>query len=277
MNKSIAVLLTVHNRKEKTLSCLRGLFSQTIPNGYEIDVFLTDDGCTDGTPEAVNEEFPKVNIVKGDGNLFWNRGMYKAWEAASAAKDYDFYLWLNDDTDLSNEALVQLLNTSESFSDSAIIVGTTVSSKDSKEITYGGRDRRLNLVSPKDFPQECSTCNGNILLIPKMVYCTIGKNDVTFHHSLGDFDYGLRANCAKIKVIVAPGILGICDLHEKIDKWKDPSLPLSVRWKNFLSPTGANPFEYFKFKKRHSGIIMASMVFCSSILHVFIPVIWRLK
>ena len=96
--KYIAVLLTVHNRKEKTLKCLSELYSQQLSKEYKLIIYLTNDGCTDGTPEAVKANFPDVIIVNGDGSLFWNRGMYKAWTVASSDKDYDFYLWLNDDT-----------------------------------------------------------------------------------------------------------------------------------------------------------------------------------
>lgn len=106
--QTIAVLLTVFNRKDKTLKCLQHLFNQLPIEGYSIDVYLTDDGCTDGTPEAVKEQYPQVNIIHGDGNLFWNRGMYTAWEKA-AQKGYDFYLWLNDDTILLPNALSKLL------------------------------------------------------------------------------------------------------------------------------------------------------------------------
>ena len=81
--KHIAVLLTVHNRKEKTLRCLHDLFVQESVEGYTIDVWLTDDGCTDGTPEVIVQRWADVHIVKGDGNLYWNRGMYTAWQAAS--------------------------------------------------------------------------------------------------------------------------------------------------------------------------------------------------
>ena len=53
--KTIAVLLTVFNRREKTIECLKNLFAQDIPAEYSIMVYLTDDGCTDGTPEAVSK------------------------------------------------------------------------------------------------------------------------------------------------------------------------------------------------------------------------------
>ena len=69
--KKIAILITVHNRKEKTLACLKNLYAQQLPNAVEIEVYLTDDSCTDGTVEAIRIHYPQTNIIKGDGNLFW--------------------------------------------------------------------------------------------------------------------------------------------------------------------------------------------------------------
>ena len=82
MNR-IAVLLTCHNRSEKTTACLHSLFQCYLPSDFVLDVFLVDDGSTDGTAELVTEKFPKVIIIHGDGNLFWNRGMHLAWSYAS--------------------------------------------------------------------------------------------------------------------------------------------------------------------------------------------------
>lgn len=126
MMQTIAVLLTVHNRKAKTLECLQRLYAQLPLDGYQVDVYLTDDGCTDGTPEAVRQQFPQVHIIHGDGNLFWNRGMYTAWQEA-AKKDYDFYLWLNDDTFVYPDMLSALLHASQQKENKAIIVGPTQS------------------------------------------------------------------------------------------------------------------------------------------------------
>ena len=96
--QSIAILLTVFNRRKKTLRCLDALHSQLPIKNYSIDIYLTNDGCTDGTPEAIAQKFPEVNIIHSKGNLFWNRGMYTAWEEATKRKEYDYYLWLNSDT-----------------------------------------------------------------------------------------------------------------------------------------------------------------------------------
>ena len=135
-----AVLLTVFNRKEKTLECLGRLFDQLPIEDLQIDVFLTDDGCTDGTAEAVENLFPSVHILKGNGDLFWNRGMLMAWKAAADARDYDAYLWLNDDTFLYEETLTSLQRAVKDTEGKAIIVGATEDASHSK-LTYGGRLR----------------------------------------------------------------------------------------------------------------------------------------
>ena len=90
----IAVLITVHNRIEKTLFCLKSLYKQNSENNFE--VYLTDDGSNDGTSDILRNKFPNVNIIQGNGSLFWNQGMIRAWKAAISSDEYDFYLWLNN-------------------------------------------------------------------------------------------------------------------------------------------------------------------------------------
>ena len=122
----LAVILTVHNRRETTLRCLRDWEKCPVPEGWEVDIWLTDDGSTDGTAEAVAAEFPQVHIIAGDGTLFWCRGMLAAWEAADRAGEYDAFLWLNDDTYLYPEAFLRLEEASRRHPD-AILIGPVCS------------------------------------------------------------------------------------------------------------------------------------------------------
>ena len=116
----IAVLLTCFNRKAKTLSCLDGLFqAQSIFNHkseehIESEVFLTDDGCTDGTAQAVKEAFAgkNIHILEGNGNMYWAGGMRFAWkEALKRHAEWDYYLLLNDDTTINAYCFNELMNT----------------------------------------------------------------------------------------------------------------------------------------------------------------------
>src|SRR5690606_4621218 len=99
------VLLTCFNRREKTIQSLGALFAsiKDVPD-ICIEIFLVDDGSTDDTAYTVERSFPSVKLIYGNGKLFWNRGMIKAWKQASQ-HDFDFYLWLNDDTIISKHGL----------------------------------------------------------------------------------------------------------------------------------------------------------------------------
>jgi len=264
--------MTVHNRKEMTLLCLSKLYQSIITQDCSLTVYLTDDGCTDGTIESIEKQFPDVIILHGNGNLFWNRGMYLAWNKA-IINSYDLYLWLNDDTYIFDDALDRLVECSSHYYNQ-IVVGSTCSSIDLNDITYGGILQHKGLIRDLSTPIECDTFNGNIVLIPRSVYERVGINDPIFHHSLGDFDYGLRAKKIGIKSIVSSGIYGRCDLHKNISVWCDPSIPFKIRWNAFFKPTEANPFELFIYKKRHFGLVSACLTIVSNFVHVLFPDIW---
>jgi GT2 family glycosyltransferase len=135
----VAVVMTAYNRKDLTLACLRSLRAQEVP-GVLLDVFVLDDASTDGTSEAIAEHFPEITVLHGDGKLYWNGGMRRAFGAAIAG-DYDYYLWMNDDTQLEDNALPVLLDTERRLRDrgeEAIIVAGSTRHPETGELTYSG-------------------------------------------------------------------------------------------------------------------------------------------
>lgn len=272
--ESVGVIMTVHNRKEKTIDCLKCIKSLNHPQNFNIEIYVTNDGCTDGTPEAIREQFPNVYIIEGDGNLFWNRGMYAAWREATK-KTHDYYLWLNDDTFVYNDTLLKLIETSKRFEDKAIILGTTCDTETKSVITYGGKTKDMKYAFSEEAPSRCIYMNGNIVLIPEFVFKTVGYNDPYYSHAMGDYDYGLMAVKKGIEIYTAVGFCGECDLHDQISTWKNPDKPFIVRWKAFFKPTGANPFEYFYYRRKHYGIVPACTTFVSNFIHVLFPQFWN--
>jgi GT2 family glycosyltransferase len=215
---TVAALLAVHNRKEKTLACLESIRYQNAVSD-DIDVFVLDDASSDGTAEAIREYFPEVRLLAGSGSDFWSGGMRKAFDAA-LEKDYEYYLWLNDDTSLDKNALVKLLDTHRRLGheglQASIVAGST-RDPETKALTYGGVHRphplrrfKFELVRPGLEPRQSETMNGNIVLIPREVAQRVGNLDAAFIHSMGDFDYGLRARQRGCDVWIAPGTLGEC-------------------------------------------------------------------
>ena len=216
----VAALIAAHNRRDLTLACLRSLDAQRVP-GVTVDAFVLDDGSSDGTGEAIAEQFPEVTVLHGDGQLYWGGGMRRAFGAAIAG-DYDYYLWLNDDVYLDDGALAVLLDTERRLRQSgeAVIVAGSTRDPDTGELTYGGvvhphrwRPLRSELVEPGDAPRPCDTMNGQAVLIPRAVVQRIGNIDPAFVQLMGDFDYGLRARAAGCEVWVASGTVGTCAPH----------------------------------------------------------------
>ena len=258
MSVSIAVVMTVHNRKATTIECLRRLFSQ-VGEEFGIAVFLTDDGSTDGTTAAVKRSFPQVTVIPGDGTLFWAGGMRLAFGRAML-ESFDYYLWINDDTFLVSDAISTLLSTAREVVGNGcaepIVIGT-VSSSSGAVATHGGIKKwtRLNskIVVPSDEIQLCETMFGNCVLIPHEVAVAVGNIDEAFQHSIGDVDYGLRASKMGVKLVVARGFLGVCDLNPIVGSMNDLSLSLRKRYRLLTDTKGLPPRPFFIFLWRHLG------------------------
>lgn len=273
----IAVLLTCFNRREKTINCLSALYNNIndFVNDVKFDIYLVDDKSTDGTSQAIKDKFHDVIILEGTGHLYWNRGMNLAWKV-SAEKDYDFYLWLNDDTILKKNAIKLVLNNSNVFHNEAIICGVCQSEK-TGEITYGGYKKDAKeMIFPNGEPQRCICFNGNIVLVPRSVYKILGNLDPVFHHAIGDFDYGLRAYNHGIFSIISSEIIGFCERNE-LPKWCNPKYSLIERLKYSYTPLGAVTFQRFVFMKRHYGIYKAIVIFFSNHIRLIFPSIWIRK
>ncbi|MBN1127104.1 MAG: glycosyltransferase family 2 protein [Sedimentisphaerales bacterium] len=274
--RCIAVLLTCHNRKNKTMACLHALYVQVLPAEVGLSVYLVDDGSSDGTAEAVAGQFPDVRILQGNGNLYWCGGMRWAWEEA-AKSNYDAYLWLNDDIELLPDALFAILNTwfnqYKETQKSSIIVGACRDPR-SNQLVYGGYgwDVSKGNLPESNHPQRCYTMNGNIVFVPRDVACTVGNLSSDYTHAMGDIDYGLRASKMGFAIYIAPGILGLCAANSPT-KWVSSAVPFIERWKNLHSPKGLPPWEYARLR-RQCGVRFWFLVPFKVYLRVFFPWFW---
>jgi GT2 family glycosyltransferase len=261
----LSILMTCHNRREKTLACLENLYKQKFPTNLDMQVYLVDDGSTDGTREAVLNSYPTVKVLQGNGNLFWNGGMRLAF-AEAIKSDYDYYLWLNDDTMLYPTALNTLLTTSKNLikqgHEQAVLVGST-QDPITGVLSYGGvinacwwHPLKFRLVEPGEEAKPCLTINGNCVLIPREVVQVVGNLDATFVHSTGDIDYGLRTRKEGGSVWVVPGYIGTCEFNGlRHQAWDEPNLTLRQRWQKINQPRGLPIFEWKTFARRHAGLL----------------------
>ena len=276
MKKQIAIILTVYNRSTITCKGLESLYSsikRLNNNKYVFDVFMTNDGCTDSTPEDVKKKFPDVNIINHTGGLFWSRGMNIAWEVALRNKSYDFYIWFNDDAILEENALSILFNSINELNNNCIITGAF---KDTKNmVSYGGRNKKKQLLSPNNTYQEVEYMNGNLVLIPSLIVENIGIIDKHFKHGLGDFDYGLTAKKYGFNVFLTKEYVGITDRHDQdINIITSKELSIIQRFK-ILYQIKHNPNIEFYFEKKHHGLLRAIAIYIYKHLYVAFPILLR--
>jgi len=216
----IVTLTSVRNRIDHTLTALSDLHEQALPLDVSLAHVIVDDGSTDGTGEAVRRDFPDVEIVAGDGQLYWAGGMRFGWVKCVSRKGIDYLFVYNDDVRLEPDAISCLLEAAASQNEPHVVVGSFLS-MNGQETTYGGRWRSsrwhplkfAKIVEPNGTLQEADTLNMNGALISRSALSKVGFLSDYFVHAAADFEYGLKLRKADGKVIVAGQHIGRCDLN----------------------------------------------------------------
>lgn len=269
---NVAVLITVYNRKDVTLLGVRSfkLSISKMPSSYRFDIYMVDDGSTDGTADAVAREFSDIKIVKGNGTLFWGGGMRTAWKVAiESSINYSYYIWYNDDSILFPDALEILLG---DMSNNSIITGAFCD--DDGKVSYGGKDENNVLITPDGKLQPVYYMNGNLVLIPIDVVDNIGLIDKRLIHSGGDFEYGLRAKKNGYNVFLTTRYVGKANRHdEDIPKCYSSKYKLCQRL-NFLKSPLYNPKAHFYFNTIAYGYYKACYNYLICYLGVFFPALY---
>lgn len=241
---NIAVLMTCHNRVEMTLACLQGLMPQLTS---EDRVFLVDDGSSDATGMKVRSEFPMIRVIDADGSLYWAKGMRKAWgSAVDECSDWDAYLWLNDDTMLSGDAIATMLSANDGKS---LVVGE-LHDVDGKAV-YG-----LNVNG---------WVNGNCVLVPRAIYERIGMICGGYSHAWADSDYACQVKRAGF-AIVGTGVVGTTKWHPLRPSLAGKSLV--ERWRLLFDPKGWNLHDLWLYRRRNWSVFHAVASVIHMVFHV---------
>ncbi len=271
---NIAVILTCFNRREKTQESLRHLYaardycnSHSGEDKIALAIYLTDDGCTDGTAEAVEAlcKGEKLYISRSEGNLYWAKGMCLSWRKALENNEkWDYFLLLNDDTDMMEDCFKLLFDANEyckkQWGREGIVSGITCDKTDEGKITYGGRIwtnyllGKDMLLEPKGVPQRCDKANSNIMLVSKEVVDEIGIFFDGFVHGVADYDYSMRAVSKGLPVVVTSKVCGKCDYdhHSEEDiKKKILSMTFAERKAYFENPLHSSA-DVLLLKKRNT-------------------------
>ncbi|MBK8811521.1 MAG: glycosyltransferase family 2 protein [Acidobacteria bacterium] len=214
----VEIVTPVHNRRDITLQCLRSL-SRVNKDGLSVHVVIVDDGSTDGTSEAIRASYPEVEIVSGDGNLWFTAGTNRGIEAA-LKHDPDFILTINDDEVFDAEFLQRMIATARRNSRS--IVGALLLLWDEPHRifqvaprweTFSGGFRhwvKQTVWTVPAKPWEVELIVGNCVLFPVAAIRENGlMNEKRFPH-FGDAEYTPRMRRNGWKLLVDPSARVFC-------------------------------------------------------------------
>lgn len=254
----VAIILTVFNRKEKTINCLNRLYKMIPQNEVDFVTYLTDDGSSDGTSYEIKRLFPQVIITEGNGHLFWAGGMNVSWSRAIRDGGFDGYVWLNNDTFLEGNIFSVFLKADKyakrKYHTGGIYIGSTLS-YDKTQHTYGGsiyKSKILNTlkpVIPNGNYQECEIGCGNITYIDKSVVEKLGTFYPGYIHG-ADYDYTYWAHSCGFPILVMPNYMGYCDNDHKSHREELLKRTFRQRIKYLYSPTGLQLKTALLFQKR---------------------------
>ena len=110
----VSIIIVNWNAKDLLLQCLRSIY-QTLKK-IELEVFVVDNGSTDGSATAIRERFPIVSLIENERNLGFARAANQGLQKASRR----CALLLNPDTRLKNGAIERLLSFMNEHSDAAV-------------------------------------------------------------------------------------------------------------------------------------------------------------
>ncbi|MGN6494932.1 MAG: glycosyltransferase family 2 protein [Agriterribacter sp.] len=225
IDRSVAILVPIYNRKDNIDNCLKTLFAGTYSN---FKIVVIDDGSTDGSYEHLIKYYPQVTVLKGDGNLWWAGSINKGIDYA-IENDFDYVLTYNDDQVCNRTFLEKLMvyadkNTIlsslvlyQSDPDKILSSGIVFDYKKGQTRGYlNEKQRRVLQIEP----YEVDGSPGYSLLIPVEALVKYGSFDNTRFPQINmEWEFCLRMKKNLVSMKVVPESLVY---NDRDDKSSDP-------------------------------------------------------
>jgi N-acetylglucosaminyl-diphospho-decaprenol L-rhamnosyltransferase len=212
---SVSVVVVTYNALpllERSLASVRG---------YE--TVVVDHGSTDGTVELVRERFPEAKVIEQE-NLGFGAGMNTGMRAASG----DFFLLLNADAWVVNDAVERLAAFAEEHPEAAVVGPKLLNPDGTLQRSVRGfpttwriateylflrklapRSRALNAFYGAGFDhesvREAEFLGGACLLVRREAFEQVGGFDEAFFMMSEEVDWCYRFREAGWKVLFFPG------------------------------------------------------------------------
>lgn len=187
------VVTAVHNRYTITKRFIENLKSQTYT---DIHLVLVDDGCTDGTSQMVQEEYPNSTILHGDGNLWWGGALHLAYKDLLARKldDNDVVFLVNDDSRWQPDYVEKAINILQKNTNCLLTgcaYGVATKRYLDGPVEFDLKNGAVRLLEP-GAKSNCASTR-SLCLLYSVLKKVGGFHPVLLPHYASDYEYTIRA------------------------------------------------------------------------------------
>lgn len=215
----LAIVIVAWNARTDLERCLRSLHAA--PPSVPHEVFVVDNGSTDGAPEMVAARFPGARLMRSDENL----GFARANNLAIRASTGEFVLLLNPDTVAPPGTIDALVERLEAIPAAAAAAPRIVDGSGRAELSYGPmptplgelRQRTLHsLLARRVWPATAwverrtrgerfvAWATGACLLVRRADAFAVGLLDERYFLYWEDVDFCVRLRAAGRRILFTP-------------------------------------------------------------------------
>lgn len=269
--KKIALIIPIHNGLEYTKKSLKWLYESINYSNYpsnKIEIIIVDDGSVDGSANWIKNNYPKISVLKGDGNLWWSGAVNVGAKYALNNLNSDYILLWNNDIKpgvdyfqnlqkiLDKNAKETIICCKVFYLDKPNVIWSMGGIFNPKTGVY--KMIGTNQIDNEKFNSEIAVDwnTGLGTLVPKNVFKRIGFwDEVNFPQYHGDSDFTLRAKNAGINLIVYPDLKIWNDNSNSGIRHNDS---IRLLFKSLFSiKSNNNIIKDFKFYYLHSESVFA--------------------
>jgi GT2 family glycosyltransferase len=212
----LSVIIVNWNTKDLLCQCIDSL-TQTLKK-MDTEIFVVDNGSTDGSVAAIREKFPRVRLVENQVNLGFARANNQAIYQSSG----EYLLFLNPDTRVKDEAIPTILSFMSSHAKAGLVGAQLLNADESKQNSIANfpslatelfNKSLLRWLFPEKFPGkerdypgpvEVESVIGACMLVRRKAVEQVGLLDEEFFLFLEETDWCYRIKKAGWEIYHIP-------------------------------------------------------------------------
>jgi len=191
---SFRIIIPIFNPSDCLLETLTALKND---DGLDSQTIVVDDGSTNGIGERIRSLFADVEVLQGDGTLWWAGGMSMGM-ARALEYGVEAVVWLNHDCIPENGTIRALVEEAAKPGTGAVSAWCKTSGFENYMVNPGFRN--FQEIPPSELKKlrivEVDGVNGNCVAINAAAIKDIGLPDGSKHPHYGDGPYTWRLHRA---------------------------------------------------------------------------------